>query len=88
MEQQDTTRGERSVTMQRFRLPADRELLTMKEAAHFLRVTARTASRWCRSGHIPGVKIGHTWRIHKSDLLRIIVPHRDPPCPQPTADGV
>ena len=61
----------------------NQELLTLKETARFLRVNPRTAWRWCRSGRIPGVKIGHEWRIRKSDLLGLVTPRQQPSLPRP-----
>ena len=49
------------------------ELLTIDEAAKFLRINRRTAWRWCRSGKLPAFKMGHQWRIGKSALDRMIV---------------
>ncbi len=44
------------------------ELLTIAEVAAYLKLSRRTAWRWCKSGRLPAVKIGHQWRIAQSDL--------------------
>ena len=73
--------------MQRFSLPNDRELLSLKEVARFLPVTPRTVARWCRNGNILGVRVGGSWRILRGDLLSAVVPHPDAASPQPAAEG-
>jgi excisionase family DNA binding protein len=46
----------------------DQELLTLAEAAAYLRVHRRTMTRLLRQGVVPGVKIGRQWRVRKADL--------------------
>lgn len=48
------------------------ELLTIAEVATYLKLSRRTAWRWCKSGHLPAIKVGHQWRIAKSDLENFI----------------
>jgi excisionase family DNA binding protein len=48
------------------------ELLTIAEVATYLKLSRRTAWRWCKSGHLPAIKVGHQWRIAKSDLDNFI----------------
>ena len=48
------------------------ELLTIAEVAAYLKLSRRTAWRWCKSGRLPAVKIGHQWRISQSDLEAFI----------------
>jgi excisionase family DNA binding protein len=43
-------------------------VLTVKEAAEFLRVTPETVRRLCRRGKIPFARIGSDYRFLKSDL--------------------
>ena len=47
------------------------ELLTVKEAAVYLRVSRVTAWRWCQQGVIPAFQVGRTWRIPKDELLEL-----------------
>ena len=45
-------------------------LLTVAEAAAYLRVSRATLWRWCQEGRVPGCKIGHEWRINGPALRR------------------
>ena len=47
------------------------ELLTVKEAATYLRVSRVTAWRWCQQGIIPAFRIGRSWRIRRDSLLSL-----------------
>ena len=46
----------------------DSDLLTLAEAAAYLRVHRRTMSRLLRQGVVPGIKIGRQWRVRRADL--------------------
>ncbi len=48
------------------------ELLTIVEVAAYLKVSRRTAWRWCKSGRLPAVKVGHQWRITRRDLEKFV----------------
>jgi excisionase family DNA binding protein len=48
------------------------DLLTIEEAAEYLRLSKKTTWRWCKSGRLPAFKIGHQWRISKADLEALI----------------
>jgi excisionase family DNA binding protein len=48
------------------------ELLTIAEVADYLKLSKRTAWRWCKSGHLPAVKVGHQWRVAQSDLVNFV----------------
>ena len=43
-------------------------LITVREAASYLRISARTVYRLIESGQIGAVRIGKQWRIPASDL--------------------
>ena len=43
-------------------------LITVREAANYLRISARTVYRLIESGQIGAVRIGKQWRIPASDL--------------------
>ncbi len=43
-------------------------LVTVREAASFLRISARTVYRLIESGQIEAVRIGKQWRIPLGDL--------------------
>lgn len=47
------------------------DLLTVKEVAHYLRISRVTAWRWCQQGMIPAFRIGRTWRIPRDELLEL-----------------
>jgi excisionase family DNA binding protein len=51
--------------------PFKDELLTVREVATYLRVKRVTVWRWCKQGTIPAFQVGRSWRIRKSDLLRL-----------------
>lgn len=59
------------------------DLITVREAANYLRISARTVYRLIESGQIGAVRIGKQWRIPAADL-----PGRDQPvaAPAPTAE--
>ncbi len=44
------------------------EVLTLEEAAAYLRVHPRTLRLKASAGLIPGAKIGRVWRFHKQQL--------------------
>ena len=53
-------------------------LITVREAASYLRISARTVYRLIESGQIGAVRIGKQWRIPVGDL-----PGRDASFDQP-----
>ena len=55
-------------------------LVTVREAADFLRISARTVYRLIESGQMGAVRIGKQWRIPVSEL-----PGRDVIQGEPTA---
>jgi excisionase family DNA binding protein len=48
------------------------DLLTVEEAAAYLRVSRATVWRWCKSRKVPAVKIGREWRIMKQTLIDLL----------------
>lgn len=44
------------------------ELLTLAEVATYLKLSHRTAWRWCKNGDLPAIKVGHQWRVVQRDL--------------------
>lgn len=48
------------------------EVLTLGEAAAFLRLHPETVRRLLQRGSLPGVKVGRTWRIHRKDLEEFV----------------
>ena len=49
-----------------------KELLTVKEVADFLRVGRVTVWRWCKEGTIPACRVGRSWRIPRDYLLGLL----------------
>lgn len=52
-------------------------MLTVKEAADFLRVHFNTVKRLLSMGKLPGRKVGRQWRIEKDDLKRYMEERQD-----------
>jgi excisionase family DNA binding protein len=50
------------------RTPGTHELLTLEEAAAYLRVHPRTMARLLTERELPGLKVGRQWRIRRADL--------------------
>jgi len=46
-------------------LPKDKEIMTAKEVADYLKLHPLTVHRYARDGKIPAFKIGTDWRFHK-----------------------
>jgi excisionase family DNA binding protein len=44
------------------------DLMTIEEAAEYLRVNPQTVYRLMQRKALPGVKVGHQWRIRRADL--------------------
>ena len=49
------------------------QLLTVAEAAAYLRVSQATLWRWCQEGRVPALKIGREWRILLGPVLQPLV---------------
>ncbi len=45
-----------------------RELITVEEAADYLRITKRTIYRLLKRGNIPSTKVGRQWRFDKASI--------------------
>jgi excisionase family DNA binding protein len=50
----------------------DDKILGVEELMKFFGVSDQTIWRWCKSGKLPGFKIGSQWKVRQSDLNRII----------------
>jgi excisionase family DNA binding protein len=46
----------------------EKRLLTVNEAADYLRVQPRTIRKWLREARLPAVKAGRLWRIEEDAL--------------------
>ena len=47
-------------------------VLTTKEAIQYLRISKPTYLRYIRLGRIKAVKAGNGWRVHQSELYRVL----------------
>ncbi len=47
-------------------------ILTVKEAADYLRLSEMTILRLAGRGRIPGAKIGRQWRFEKEAILNLV----------------
>ena len=50
----------------------NKEILTTKDVAEYLRVHPLTVHKYAREGKIPAFKIGTDWRFHKKYIERWI----------------
>lgn len=50
----------------------NKEILTAKEVAGYLKIHQLTVHKYAREGKIPAFKIGSDWRFHKKQLERWI----------------
>jgi excisionase family DNA binding protein len=48
------------------------DILTVQEVADYLKVSRSTVWRWCNQGRIGAFKAGHGWRVHRSELEKIV----------------
>jgi len=49
-------------------MAVETDILTLDEAAEYLRVHPRTLRVKASEGQIPGAKIGRVWRFHRQQL--------------------
>ena len=48
------------------------EILTVPEVAKYLKVSRTTVWRWCNNGKLLAFKVGKNWRIHRSEIEKIV----------------
>lgn len=60
------------MTRQSTPVPAPERLMTIPDAAEFLRVSTKTIRRWISRGDLPAAKLGLQWRIRPQDLQRFV----------------
>ncbi len=48
------------------------EILTVEEMAKYLKVSRSTVWRWCNQGKVSAFKIGRGWRVHRSEVEKIV----------------
>jgi excisionase family DNA binding protein len=60
------------MTEEKVRLDDLPDMLTVKQAADFLRLNFNTVKRLLGQGKLPGRKVGRQWFIDKDDLKRYL----------------
>ena len=51
-----------------------KDILTVKEAAEYLRVSRSSVWRWCKNGTLTSAfQVGRNWRIHRAEVEAIVV---------------
>ena len=48
------------------------EILTVREVAEYLKLSRTTIWRWCLEGKLKAFKVGRGWRIHQSEMEKIV----------------
>ncbi len=48
------------------------KILTVPEIAEYLKVSRTTVWRWCTEGKLPAFKAGRSWRVHRSEVEKIV----------------
>jgi excisionase family DNA binding protein len=48
------------------------DVLTLDEAARYLRVNERTVRGMLKDKRLPGTKIGRAWRLRRADLDKVL----------------
>lgn len=48
------------------------EILTVQEVAKYLKVSRSTVWRWCNQGRLLAFKAGHGWRVHRTEVERLM----------------
>lgn len=48
----------------------DDPFMTTAELAKTFSVSRKTIERWINSGKLKGTKIGHNWRVQRSEMIR------------------
>ena len=48
------------------------EILTVQEVANYLKVSRSTVWRWCNQGRLLAFKAGHGWRVHRTEVDKMM----------------
>jgi excisionase family DNA binding protein len=46
----------------------NKDIMTMKELADYLKIAEKTAYRFASEKKVPGFKVGNAWRFRKSEV--------------------
>jgi len=52
--------------------PAEREILTVEQAAGYLEIHKVTVYKYIRAGLLPAVKLGKVYRIYRKDVEALL----------------
>lgn len=63
------------------------EILTVPEVAQYLKVSRSTVWRWCNQGKLFAFKAGRGWRVHRSEVEKIVGQPLTPPTPGASGRG-
>lgn len=56
--------------------PAEREILTVEQAAEYLQIHKVTVYKYIRAGLLPAVKLGKVYRIYRKDVEALLATPR------------
>lgn len=48
------------------------QIMTVEEVAEFLKLSKITIYKLVKKGHLPGFRVGNSWRFRKDKILEII----------------
>ncbi len=48
------------------------KILTVPEIAEYLKVSRTTVWRWCNEGKLQAFKAGRGWRVHRTEVEKIV----------------
>lgn len=49
-------------------MTTNKDIMTMKELADYLKIAEKTAYRFASEKKVPGFKVGNAWRFRKSEI--------------------
>ncbi len=49
-------------------MTTNKDIMTMKELADYLKIAEKTAYRFVSEKKVPGFKVGNAWRFRKSEV--------------------
>jgi chromosome partitioning protein len=61
------------------------DVVTVEEAARYLKLHPKTIQRWCREGRVPSLRVGSRYRIRQRDLDRVAVAEQPERLPEPAS---
>ena len=49
-------------------MTTNKDIMTMKELADYLKIAEKTAYRFASEKKVPGFKVGNAWRFRRSEI--------------------